>query len=300
MDTVPGQEQDWEAFEPTVRAGKLYGRGSCDMKGPIAATLIAAASVDVAKLKKPLYIILTADEEVGLLGAKRMADTSVMLAEAGIEHGVIAEPTKMIPVYSHKGYCMIEATATGLAAHSSTGLGSSALLKVAPFLNYLAELDQQLQSDPSFQNDDYTPTQQTLNLVVDSGEAALNVTAPKTVVKVATRPMPNSRSREVGQMIYDKAVAYGLDATLAFVEPLVASLSAELVKLSVELTGKQPETVSYGTDGNYLKTAIQNLVILGPGDIALAHTVGEFVPVAQLDEAVAVYKELIERLCMRE
>ncbi|HFC11790.1 MAG TPA: M20/M25/M40 family metallo-hydrolase, partial [Anaerolineae bacterium] len=69
MDTVPGQEQDWEAFEPTVRAGKLYGRGSCDMKGPIAATLIAAASVDVAKLKKPLYIILTADEEVGLLGA---------------------------------------------------------------------------------------------------------------------------------------------------------------------------------------------------------------------------------------
>ncbi|MCP4415414.1 MAG: M20/M25/M40 family metallo-hydrolase, partial [Chloroflexi bacterium] len=75
-DTVPGMEASWDAFNPLVKNGRLYGRGSCDMKGPLAATMIAAASVDAAQLKKPLYIVVTADEEIGLYGAKHVVKHS--------------------------------------------------------------------------------------------------------------------------------------------------------------------------------------------------------------------------------
>ncbi len=297
-DVVPGQEQDWPAFEPEIRDGKLYGRGSCDMKGPLAATLVAAQSVDASKLKKPVYIVLTADEEIGLIGAKKMVESSKMLAEANIEHGVIAEPTRMVPVYSHKGFAQVTVVSTGFAAHSSTGRGESAVLKAAPFLNYLYELDQTLKTDKSFQNDEYNPPHQTLNLTVDSGEAALNVTAPKTVIKISLRAMPNSRSEELVEMIVEKARSYGFEAEGIYGDALVAPLSAELVTHAVALTESEPETVSYGTDGMFLKEAIRDLVILGPGDIAVAHTVGEHIELKQLHEAVDVYKGLIHRLCM--
>lgn len=297
-DTVPGQEHDWPAFEPAVRDGKLYGRGSCDMKGPLAATLVAAASVDPSKLKHPIYIVLTADEEIGLVGAQKIIEASTMLKEGDIEHGVIAEPTRMVPVYSHKGFGLIEVTSHGYAAHSSTGKGTSALLKTAPFLNYLHELDQQLQSDERFMNHDYSPPHHTLNLTVDSGEAALNVTAPKTLIRISLRSMPNAHSQELVQMIATKAESYGFDVFSDDGGALVAPLSAEIVKTAVALTGQDPETVPYGTDGMFLQHVIENLIILGPGDIAVAHTVGEHVTLAQLDEAVSVYTQMIEQLCM--
>lgn len=297
-DTVPGQEEDWPAFVPEVKGDNLFGRGSCDMKGPLAATMVAAFAVDRAKLKKPIYIVITSDEELGLQGARFVADNSVLLRESHPEFGVIAEPTSMVPVYSHKGGGGAIVTAIGRAAHSSTGLGVSANLLIAPFLMDMVELDQRLKTDPSFMNDEYNPPHQTLNLTIDDGNCALNVTCPKTVVRVSVRAMPNSRADEVVQIILDKARSYGFEAQGSTMPPLYSPVDCRLIQTSVELTGRQPETVPYGTDGLFLQEHMDELVILGPGSIDVAHTTEEHVPIAELNEAVDVYTRMIERLCM--
>lgn len=296
-DTVPGQEQDWDAFTPEVRDGILYGRGSCDMKGPLAATMLAAFSVNPVTLKKPLYIVITADEELGLVGAEKLIEASEMLRRDLPNYGIVAEPTRLVPVYSHKGFGLIEATAIGRAAHSSTGLGDSALLKIAPFLAYLAEVDEILSTDKSYMNPIYTPPHHTLNLTIDTGESALNVTAPRAFVRVSLRAMPDSRSEEALQMIVERGRAMGLEMYSRYKPALYAPISAELVQAAIAATGNQPETVPFGTDGAHLQHVIDQIVILGPGDIAVAHTVGEHIAIAELERAVEVYRELILRLC---
>ncbi len=296
-DTVPGQEHDWPAFTPEIRDGKLYGRGSCDMKGPLAATLVAALSIDPDSLKKPIYIVVTSDEEISLVGAKFLSETSEILRRDRPEYGVIAEPSSMVPVYSHKGFCTIRVKSVGRSAHSSTGLGESALIKAIPFLSYLADLDKMLQEDSSFMNPLYQPPHHTLNLTIDSGEAAINVMAPETKINISIRGMPNSRTDELIELIEDKARGYGFDVSHRSNDPLFTPIDSELVQLCVELIGEEPVTVSYGTDGCHLMNVIDQLLILGPGDIARAHAIDEFVPIDELHQAVSVYKQLIERLC---
>ena len=154
-DTVAGMEDAWNAFDPVVKEGRLYGRGSCDMKGPLAATMIAAASVDADQLNKPIYIVVTSDEEIGLYGAKHVVRNSQLLQDAKPDYGVVAEPTRLIPVYGHKGYGFVGVTAHGKAAHTSTGEGTSASFMLAPFLAEMATLNEQMQNDPSYMNDEF-------------------------------------------------------------------------------------------------------------------------------------------------
>lgn len=298
VDTVPGQEQDWPAFSPEIREGNLFGRGSCDMKGPLAATLVAALAVDSAALKKPIYMVLTADEEWGLEGAKYLKDHSKMLINERPAMGVIAEPTSMVPVYSHKGFCAVYVKVKGRAAHSSTGLGDSALMKAVPFMSDLVAFDKLAQTDASFMNDLYTPPHHTINFVIDTGDVASNVTAPFADIKIALRGMPDARTAELAEMIVEKAVGYGFEVETDLVQPLFTSQTSDLIQACIEFTDAEPETVAYGTDGNYLMEVIKDMVILGPGSIDVAHTVGEFVPVAELHQAVDVYAKLIERFCV--
>lgn len=293
-DTVPAAE---DAFDPHEDGKKLYGRGTCDMKGPLAATLVAVLSVDPSRLKKPITIIATADEELGLIGASYMVKDSKMLEEWSPEYGVIAEPTEMMPVYSHKGMGMVHVTAIGRAAHSSTGFGESANLLIAPFLAEIAQLDEMLQRDHSYMNDEYEPSHHTLNLTLRD-ESAFNVTSPETSAIITVRTMPDSRSEEVLDMIVSRAQSHGFDVDMRYREALVTPQESELVTAAVEITGIDPQTVTYGTDGVFLQEHIDQLVVLGPGDIALAHTDKEYVPIPQLYEAVDVYTQLIERLCM--
>lgn len=297
-DTVPGQEQDWPAFTPEIRDGMLYGRGSCDMKGPLAATIVACLNIDPQTLKKPLYLVLTADEEIGLIGAKKLVEASEILQRDRPEFGVVAEPTELIPVYSHKGYAMITAKATGRAAHVAMGTGESALFKVVPFMADLVALDEELRTNPDYQDDIYEPTHHTLNFVVDTGQAATNVTAPFATVTIGIRPMRSAKSEEVYDRILALAANYDVTVESDYMPPLFAPIDCALVQAATALTGKSPETVSYGTDGAYLGACIEQLVILGPGSINVAHTVGEHIAVDDLHAAVTLYEQLIAALCV--
>ncbi len=298
-DTVPGQEEDWEPFKAVIKNDRLYGRGSCDMKGPLAATIVAVAGIKPQKLSQPIFIIITADEETGLLGAKHVVAESHMLRNARPQFGVIAEPTQLVPVYSHKGFAKIEVTAYGKAAHSSTGLGLSANFLIAPFLAEMATLAQQLQHDEFFMNNEFTPPSNGFNMVINDGDCALNVTAPKSTCILSFRAMPQSGNQELIDLIIQKTKAHNLDVEYAFAEPLYVSPESRLVQAACKATGEtKATTASYGTDGVYLQQVIDDLVVLGPGDIAKAHTVGESIPVGQLQQAVSSYQRLIEMLCL--
>jgi acetylornithine deacetylase len=297
-DTVPGQEEDWPAFRPEVQEGRLVGRGSCDMKGPLAATIAAAADIDAGQLKRPVYIVVAADEELGGVGAQQIAAKSILFNNNGPKHGVVAEPTRLIPVYAHKGGCQIKATAHGKAAHTSTDQGISANFLIAPFLAEMAELAKQLKTDESFMNHDFDPPTLGFNMALDDGGFPSNVTTPRTVCTLGFRPMPGDRSGDLTALITAKARQYGFEVSSRSVKPFYISPEAGIVQTACRCTGAaKPETVPFGTDAFYLQDSL-DLVILGPGNIAQAHTVGEWIEISQLEQAVAVYQQMIEQLCM--
>ena len=296
-DTVPANERAWDAFLPVVQNGRLIGRGSCDMKGPLAATIVAGASIDAKNLKKPVFIVVTADEEISGRGACQVAEESVLFNAARLQYGVIAEPTRLIPVYSHKGGASVTVTAHGKSAHTSTDEGVSANFLIAPFLAEMAELAECFRTDESFMNRDFDPPTNGFNLVLNDGGCRLNVTAEKTICHIVLRTMPSDRSDDVITMVTDRATKYGFDVCARKVEPFVVPPDTEIVQAGLRATGAtRPGTVPFGTDAHVFKDHLQ-LVILGPGNIAQAHTVGEWIEIAQLTEAVAVYQRMIEMLC---
>jgi acetylornithine deacetylase len=297
-DTVPGMEEDWNPFDPVVEDGRLFGRGSCDMKGPLAATIVAGAEVDGAKLGKPLFIVITADEEVGGRGAKQVAAESVFFNTDGPTHGVIAEPTSLVPVYAHKGGGRIFVTAYGKAGHTSTDRGISANFLIAPFLAEMAKLAEVFKTDESFMNREFNPPTNGFNMILDDGGCRPNITAGKTVCTLSFRTMPNDHSDDLIAMVTERAKKYGFEVSSNKSTPFYTSPDAEIVQAGLKATGAaKPGTVPYGSDGATFKDYLQ-LVVLGPGDIAQAHTVGEWIEVAQLKEAVGVYQRMIEMFCM--
>lgn len=295
-DTVPGMEDQWGAFDPIVKDGRLYGRGSCDMKGPLAATMIAAASVDPATLDKPIYVVVTSDEEIGLLGAKYVVDYSTLLKASKPDYGIVAEPTTMIPVYAHKGGGRVHVTARGKAAHTSSGKGDSASIKLAPFLAEMAELSKQFLTDESYMNHEFDPPTNGFNLNFED-DGVGNITSATATCTISIRAMPDARYEEIVDEIVARAESYGFETQSNVGHPVYTDIESPLVQAACEATGiSTPETVPYGTDGFYFQS-MMTLVVLGPGNIDVAHTVGESVPVSELESAVDIYKQMIERLC---
>ena len=124
-DTVPG-DAGWSPFTPVLEDRRLVGRGAADMKGPLAAAIAAACPFVATKLKRPLVIAITADEERGHTGAHDIVKRSQTLTSAWPQYCIVCEPSELQPVYAHKGGAGITVTAHGVAAHTSTDKGVSA------------------------------------------------------------------------------------------------------------------------------------------------------------------------------
>jgi acetylornithine deacetylase len=294
-DTVPGGE-GWNALDPRIEDGRLYGRGSCDMKGPLAATLVAAA-VDVADLKHPLFVAITADEEMGYGGARQILAESRLFQAGWPSYGVVAEPTQLTPVYAHKGGTRVNVTARGVAAHTSTDKGTSANFLIAPFLAEMAQLAQRLRTDTHFMDHEFDPPTNGFNLTINDFGTKPNVTAAKTVATVAWRTMPGGNSEEVHQMVIERAQAHGLEIDSYSLEPFYTSPESPVVQAACRASGAdQAITVPFGTEAILYKQYM-DCVVLGPGNIAQAHTLGEWIDVAQLQQAVSIYRSMIEKLC---
>ncbi len=295
-DTVPG-DAGWDPFTPALEDGRLVGRGSADMKGPLAASVAAGCRVNAADLNRPLVIAVTADEERGHTGAHDIVIRSQTLTGGWPQYCIVCEPSQLQPVYAHKGGGSVIVTAHGVAAHTSTDKGVSANFIIAPFLAEMAELAQTFRTEERFRNTLFDPPTNGFNLVLNDGGTASNVTAARTVATLKLRAMPDACFEEAVQMVVERAEAHGLDVSHSSGGPFFADADGPLAHAACRATGApRAVTVPYGTEAECYQRYMDALV-LGPGNIDQAHTVGEWIAIEQLHEAVDVYTRLIGDLC---
>ena len=302
-DVVPADpwfSDDHGPFEPTVKDDRLYGRGSCDMKGSVAAMLAAAERFAGQDLKKPLYITCTSDEEIGYGGAQQVASRSKLYREmvAGETSGIIGEPTLLNVVYAHKGTYGFRATSRGRAAHSSTNEGLNANLAMIPFLAEMKAIRELTESDPQWLNEEFQPPSITWNIGINDHTAAVNITPPQSVCTVYFRPMPGQDPETLIARCQAAAEQNGIELEMRVRgTPLYVDPQSPFVREVLELAGQTtPQTVAYGTDG-VMFTELKKCVVFGPGSIQQAHTHDEWVELDQLSAGTDAYARMIEHWC---
>jgi acetylornithine deacetylase/succinyl-diaminopimelate desuccinylase-like protein len=294
MDTVPDtgwQEDPWSALLDD--GSILHGLGSTDMKGPVAAAIVAARALPSSV---PITLLITTDEETTKQGARLIAERSELVRRVKPRGIIIVEPTALAPMRGHRSHIHFTCVATGVQAHSSTGRGRNANWALIPFLVEMKALFERLRQDTSLQDPDYDPPFSDFNLVIDNHGAAVNVTVPKATARIKYRYSAKIDPAPVLALVYGAANRHGIAVNEAR-EGFPPELPADhpLVRLCVALAGKPAATAPYGTDGSELQ-AIAPCVVLGPGDIAEAHTPTEKVQVSDLVAAVPVLMKLAENL----
>jgi acetylornithine deacetylase len=296
-DVVP--VEDWHTgfsgpFEATEHEGKLYGRGTCDMKGSLAAALKAISNISSVNQKKPLYLVVTADEEVGMRGARQVDRESALFQEM-IDHeviGIIGEPTELRVVHAHKGAAAFILRAVGVSAHTSTGEGANANYRLIPALEPLLELRNHSEQDPKYRNSDFQPPTLSWNMVIRNEPLASNVT---TSLAESVQFLRTMRGVDHGPLV-EKMRTIAEKNGLEFVEkPGVAPWSVEptspwIVKMLEIVEKKHSETVCFATDGGVLQR-LKRMMICGPGSIEQAHRNNEWIALEQLHRGVAVYEQ---------
>lgn len=298
-DTVPYDPAWTEATTLTEKDGKLYGRGACDTKAFIASMLTAVERCDLNSLKRPLALVFTADEELGLFGAKRLAAAKALRAQ----HAVVGEPTSLQPMRAGKGYCLAEVTVRGREAHSAyPAFGASAILRAARLLTRFEALAEQLKDEA---HPDFDPPYTTFNVGLIRGGSAKNVIPGECRITIEWRPVPGQQPLRILELL-SQAVAAERENDPEFECEIDAGRSdngfetsseAGLVKLMEELTGKTSGTVAFGTEAPQMIELGAEAVVLGPGDIRVAHRTGEFVPIDELNRCVEILEQTIAHYC---
>jgi acetylornithine deacetylase len=298
-DTVPYDPNWSEATNLTERNGRLYGRGSCDTKGFIAAALTALETLDRARLNKPFALIFTADEEIGLRGAKHLAQ----LKPLRVRYSIVGEPTSLQPIRAGKGYSLAEVIVKGREAHSAyPSLGASAVFRAARLVNHLEKIAQQLKQD---QHEAFDPPFTTLNVGVIHGGSAKNVLAGECRFTLEWRPIPTQPSEHVLHL-FNAAINEEKRADADLVCEVDASRAdsgfetapdSPLIQLLENATGLNSGTVAFGTEGAQMQALGSEAFVIGPGDIREAHRTGEFVPARELEQCSEILKHAVEQLC---
>ncbi len=303
-DVVPVTDwfsEKYGPFDPHVKDERLYGRGSCDMKGSLACMLEAASRFSGKDLKHPVYITATADEEVGYHGARRVVRHSELYQEMADNciNGIVGEPTRLQVVHAHKGSCGFHAISRGVAAHSSTDKGLNANWAMIPFLVEMKAMHEETETDPQWQNEEFDPPTVSMNLGINDHTTAVNITPPQSICTIYMRPMPGQDS----SVWLDRARAVAKENGLEFEvrvdgAAFYTSPDCEFVKELCDLADcDRSTTVSYGTDGSVLGEKLDNLVVWGPGDIAQAHTRDEWIALDQLKRGANLFSQAIRKWC---
>ncbi|MBU6472421.1 MAG: acetylornithine deacetylase [Alphaproteobacteria bacterium] len=307
-DVVPVDGQDWSSdpFMPEVRDGKLYGRGSADMKGFLGTALSLVNEIARIKLKTPLHVALSYDEELGCGGVGRLlAD----LGEAGIrpELAIIGEPTLMRVVGAHKAGAVLTTRCCGREGHSSApDKGASAVMMAGEFVAHLAALGEELKSD---RDPRFDPPYTTLQANRIAGGTAVNVLAREAVVTWEYRALPDRDTKALLKRIETHVVRDILpkyrqgapdacfETTLDVAYPgLCFHEDSPALDLVREITGmNEVEAVSYGTEAGLFQNAGIPAVICGPGSIDQAHKADEFVALSELDACEKFLRQVIAR-----
>lgn len=307
VDTVPVDGQAWSGnpFELRRADGKLYGRGTCDMKGFVASCLAAAPDLAARKLAKPIHLFITYDEETDMGGARRLIDD---LAASDLRPAlcIVGEPSLMLPIIAHKGRLALRATARGHAGHSSEpGRGVNAVHAAAEAIAYIAAEQRRFAAEGPFA-EGFDPPHTTPHVGTIEGGTILNIIPERCSFVMEWRCIPQDDPaaqverlrRHVAAAIepWMQAVDPACGFTLEVIDDVPGmALPADhaLATLVKRLAGSNSSgKVSYGTEGGLYEAAGIPTIVCGPGAIAQAHKADEFVLQSQLDACDAFIRRL--------
>ncbi len=312
-DVVPvdGQAWDTDPFTVVESGGKLYGRGTCDMKGFDALALAAVPLALERGVTRPLQIALSYDEEVGCTGAPPMIDDMVAhLPRAAA--ALIGEPSMMKTITGHKGGIGYDVHFRGFEVHSSLmHTGVNAIMWGAKLIEWAnAVNDANRAAAPGPLAAAFEPHWTTLHVGVISGGTAHNITAKDCEFVLTFRVVPGEsmgdwdgrlRRKVAGIEAEMKAVRpeAGVELSERFdvpaLEPEDAGAAERLVRAITGDNGRH--VVSYGTEAGHFQARGYSAVVCGPGDIAQAHQPNEFITVEQFEAGERFMERLVERLC---
>jgi acetylornithine deacetylase len=295
-DTVP-YAADWaNALEPVLKDGNLHGCGACDVKGFLACLLVAISQSDPGKLPDGLRLVLTAEEEIGCIGASHLVADDVLRPR----RMVIGEPTSLRPARAGKGYCLAEVTVWGKEAHSAhPQQGVSAIYNAARLINAIEEYATQLAGEThSFFDPGFT----TVNIGTIEGGTAKNIVPGVCRFQLEWRPIPGQSPNAVfasTEKIIERL--HALDPEFrAEIKPLRQQpgfetvADAPLVRKMEALTGRPAISIPFGSEASIFAPIAEEVIVFGPGDMRTAHSSRECVPVSELDEAVACLSSLLK------
>jgi acetylornithine deacetylase len=309
-DVVPADAAEWSSdpFTLTRRGDRLYGRGTCDMKGFIAATLALAPRFAEAELARPLHFAFTYDEEIGCFGARVLMKE---IAGAGIRPSVviIGEPTSMRVIEGHKGCYEYTTEFTGMEGHGSQpDRGVNAIEYAARYISRLLDLRERLK-ERAPANSRFDPPWTTVQVGAISGGTVRNVIAGSCAVDWEMRPVTGDDAAWVKNDLatyVDNALLPAMRAvspdcgivtrTIGEVEGLQVVDESEARDIVCELTGcDHTDVVSFGTEAGLFQAAGISSIICGPGSIAQAHKPDEFIEIGQL----AACLEMLDKLRLK-
>ena len=313
-DTVPVEGQAWDTnpFALTEQGGKFFGRGTADMKSFIVQSVLAAEAVKGRKLKVPLHLAFTYDEEVGCHGAallmKHLAKQKMVLPASA----VIGEPTNFQVFNKHKGFSACRVSIRGVEGHSSKPpRGANAIQQAAKIIDKLMEVEAERKTHRSFESEFELPYT-TVNVGMISGGTATNIIPNRCDLHFEYRTMPgedpayvlNQLQGYVKEVLLPAFLKQQPNVSIEVVEenrglPMQCPPGAEIEALALELTGQSRTSAApYYTEGAIYNESGIPTVVCGPGDIDQAHRPNEFITREQLNMGVPFLGRLIERVCL--
>lgn len=311
VDTVPVDGQAW-SFDPfTLRRqdGRLYARGSCDMKGFVAACLAAVPDFQAMPLLRPLHLFISYDEEVGCGGAKRLIRD---MGESGLRPDVcvVGEPSGMKPILAHKGKLNLHVTVRGLAGHSSEpSKGVNAVQAAGEAIAWVAREARRLAVEGPFE-DGFDPPHTAIHVGTVTGGTILNIIPEHAAFTMEWRYIPGDDPHRhvermqawIGENLEPamRAVhpACGFDYEVALEMPGMALPADDpLATVVKQVAGSNHAgKVAYGTEGGFYETAGIASIICGPGHIAQAHQPDEWIAETELEACDRFIRHLAHRL----
>jgi len=310
-DVVPAAGDDWtnDPFEMVERDGRLYGRGTCDMKGFIAAAVAMAPVLAHSARERPLHFAFTYDEEVGCLGAQSLADT---LAAQGVRPrvAIIGEPTSMRVIEGHKGCCEYTTHFEGLAGHGSDpDKGVNAVEYAVRYVSRLLELRKPLRVRAP-KTSRFDPPWTTINPGALHGGVAHNVIADRAEVQWEMRPVQaadgafvrEEMRRYVHEHLLPEMQAVWPEArvvteVMGEVDGLEPADENQARDIMMELTGaNSADLVAFGTEAGIFQSLGMDVVVCGPGSIEQAHKPDEYLALNQLEQCLTMLDKLGPKL----
>ena len=302
-DTVPYNAARWtdDPFVLTERDGKLHGLGTADMKGFFAAALHAIARFDRGQLQQPITLLGTADEESTMDGARALAQKGERLGR----YAIIGEPTGLQPIRKHKGVFYVQVTVGGKAGHASNpALGVNAIEGLQLVLTALQSWRDTI--GQRHHDDDFEVPGPTLNFGCITGGDSPNRICAECTLDLDIRLLPGMERAAVvtelrdvvGNALDGGPWTFDVQATGAYADAFAGPSDAEFSGAVETLCGCSAKTALFGTEAPYLAELGLQTLVLGAGDIAVAHQPDEYVTIAAIERATDVYANLIQRFCI--